>query len=201
MVAVGNLWEAQQALAYILQAPMVASTTAPWYDVVTGATKVIYTGRVMDVSIDGNTKDVEIVNTYGVNQLLHRKRAEIVTAKFKIVYQKGDSAVYIDGPGATYTSTLATGAAAFKQFQAGEKLTIGTGAGANRAAGALALILDNGDVLTAATKQLVCVVMNNAWCVERTLGLNSEGYVEENFTYKCLQRDYFEEDNFTGTYS
>ena len=198
MVSVGPLWEAQQALGYIMAAPMTQSTNHSWYDVFTAATRVNYTGRISNLAISGGTRDVKPINTFGVNQLKKHDRVEIIQAEFSIVYQKSDSALYLAGPALnTFTSTIVTGASTFTEFQYGEQPTIAK----NRSDGAVAFCMDNGDVTTSTGKQIAYVVMNNATCVSRELSLNSEGYVEEKFVFKCLARDYFEGDNFTGVYN
>ena len=194
----GPLWEAQEGLFYVTDAAMTISTTVPIYDTLQAASDEInFTGRCKDIRISGGTQDFVPVNTLGVTQLGHKKRPEIVEAVFTIVYQEGMPAKYVGGPTTTLTSTLLTGAADFNQYQYGEKST----AAARRVANAVILVLDNGETDASADRQVVVACLNNAYCTGRELSLDSEGFVEERLTFRCLATDYREEDNFAGTYS
>lgn len=196
-MASGPLWEAQEAEFYITDAAFTVSTTVPMYDTLQAATDEInFTGRCRDIRISGGVQDVAAVNTLGINQLIHEQRPPIVEAVFTIIYQEGMTAKYVGGAATTLTSTVITAASGFDQYNYGEKST----SAARRSSHGVFLVLDNGDTDASADRQLVVCALNEAYCTSREMSLNSEGYVEERLTFKCLAQNYREEDNFSGTY-
>ena len=195
-MAIGLIWEAPEAQLFVFSSALTISGVVPMYDTITGGTKTDYTGRCKDLSIRGLERDISAESTLGVNQIAHQKRPSAVEASFTIIHQENIGSQFLAGIATTLTSTLVTAAADFNQYQYGEKST----AAAKRVAGAIAFILDNQELLTSSDKKLVVAVLNNAYCTSRELSLDSEGFVEEKLTFKCMPQDYRDEDNFTGTY-
>lgn len=196
-MATGVLWYAQQAEVHIsgttLGSTALASTTQSLFSQLT--TPTAWTGRCKDLSISGGSRDMTAENTLGVNQLEMHGRPEIMSAEFTLVYEDGDSAAYIAGtPFATANVTTATAGnhyatGTFTRYQYGEKTT----AAADRAKMAVCFVLTN---MATTSNKTVYVILNEAVMTSRELSLNSEGYVEEKWTVKCLAQNYYEEDNF-----
>jgi len=189
-MAVGTLWYAQQAEAWInlggiASVPFTASFTQTLLELMGTSSTTIqtgyrkeWTGRVTNVSVRGGNRGYKAVDTLGIVQLGQQGRPELVTAEFGVIFENADAAIYITGSGVT-------GCTSYTRFQYGEKST----AAADRQKIAMLFKTTDGT-------KVYHFLMNNAYLIGRDMTLNSDGYVEEKWTIGALAQDCYEEDNF-----
>jgi len=211
-MAIGTLWYAQQAAVKILQGTLaegtattqVGCTTAALSQIIVNATTTTtgsgsirtWTGRVNNLTIRGGSRDGTAVNTFGINQLMHHGRPEVMTAEFTLLLENAQGAEYISGLPMVTTVSVAnytgTYTSTFTRWQYGEKST----SAADRPT--LAVLFTLNDAVATASNKTMNVLMNNSYLTNREMSLAADGTVEEKWTLKCLAQDYYEEDNFAN---
>lgn len=132
---------------------------------------------VKEVRISGAERDAETVKFIGYNESLDEKRATIVEATFTAAFQNKMIATMLCGTPALVTGT------SYYRIRAGEKSS------ADRVPKAMMFQLQSGS-------NFVNVLMNNAYMTTVEDSLAADGHMEQTFTFKCLAKDYYEEDNF-----
>jgi len=189
------IWYAKEAKVIIANAITTVTTNVPILDQLSATTgtasgynKLEWSGHVKDVTVSGGERDYTPVDVLGANQLGQQGRPGGKTISFTLVYQDGESNKYFVGDASSFDYS-ATGSAAtgtYSRYQGGEKTT------GDRVKHCLVFEVTDGT-----NNSFVCC--NNVYGVGREVSLNSDGHVEERWTLKCLDKDYYEEDNFSST--
>jgi len=172
------VWYAKQGAAKIVATALSnpeASEDPIWTQAVAGTD---ITEIVKEIRISGGERDYSPIDVFGANQLGQHGRPTIMQISFTKVYQDPSTA------GEDLMGDTITSPSGYNRYQGGEKSS------GDRVAKAVAVQFTDGT-------NIVNALLNNAYCTAREFGTDASGHVEESVTYKCLFKDYLEEDNIT----
>lgn len=183
MAAAYMIWYARHAAATIgaTIASVVAGTAL--YGQVTGGP--VLTMRIENMEITGGDMPVEVINTFGITQLLNEKRPELRKIAFDLVFSDTSKSAltYL------YGSALLTPPSGFLRYQGGEKATTAT----HRTRCAVGVNFTDGT-------NVVNALLNNALMTGYG-GPNqaSDDYGKVRIEFACVAGDYYEEDNLADS--
>jgi hypothetical protein len=174
------IWEAREATVNISEFLSTVQTTSTLLAQV-GSTE--YTDRVKDVSVTGGERDVETIPLLGENasgysnqEIFQKSVGSLRECSMTMIYKDVD----ISQLGAGTVST-SSGASTYKRIQGDQSLT----------KKAVLISFNDGT-------DYVNVLLNNAYVTKLgDLKIEADGHLTQEITFKCLAKDYYEEDNLS----
>ena len=172
------LWEAREATVNIGSTISVAATASLASQVTTTA----FTSKIKSVRVTGGDRDVESVPLIGENasgysnqEIFQKSVGELREANFTMIYDDGTATLL-----GTDTITTSGAAASYTRLQGDQDVT------------QKAVMITFTDGTNVAT-----LLLNNAYPIKLgDLSLDADGHLEQEITFKCLGKDYYEEYNF-----
>jgi len=173
------LWEAREATVTIGALLSTVETSSTLLTQVSGTE---FTGQCKNVRITGGERDIESVPLMGTtdgytNQEVFQKSVGTLRElSMTIVYQDGDASLY-----ATGTVSTTGSASTYVRIQGDQGVT----------QRAILVSFNSGS-------DYVNCLLNNSYSVKiGDISLDADGHAEQEVVFKCLAKDYYEEDNIT----
>lgn len=172
------LWEAREATVKIGAVLSTVQGSTTLLTQMSGGTD--FSGRCKNVTISGGERDVENIpllgatSGYANQEIFQKSVGTLREVTMTLIYT--DIEVSLMGAGTVATSGAASG---YKRIQGDQALT------------QKAILLSFTD-----STNYTNVLMNNCYCTKlNDLKIEADGHAEQEVTFKCLAKDYYEEDN------
>jgi len=174
------IWEAREATVKIGAVIATVQGSSTLLTQMSAATD--FTGECKTIAITGGERDVESIpllgttSGYANQELFQKSTGSLREVSLTLVYQDADLALL--GSGTVATSGTASG---YTRVQGDQETT----------QRAVILSFNTGS-------DYVNVMMNNCYPVKiGDIKIEADGHAEQEIVYKCLAKDYYEEDNLS----
>lgn len=175
------LWRAKQATITIAETIAEVLNTVELTDATQQLSSVDFSGQIKSVSISGAESDVESVFLFGINAS-GSQNADITESNMSM---------------REFSATLVYKDATVAELGGASKESIAA-TGFNRITGDTLRTLKSVLISFTDGNNSVNVLLNDAYMTKLgDISLDAEGHAEQEIMFKCLAKDYYEEDDFT----
>ena len=171
------LWEAREATVTI---GALLSTVGSASTLLAQVSGTDFTGQCKNISITGGERDVESVpllgetSGYANQEVFQKSVGSLREISMTLVYQDNDLSLY-----ATGSVSLADSLSTYVRIQGDQDVT------------RRAVLVSFND-----STSYVNILLNNAYATKiGDIKLDADGHAEQEIVFKCLAKDYYEEDN------
>jgi hypothetical protein len=169
-----SLWEAREATVKI--GDFVASVTSA-STLLQYCTGTDFSGECKNISITGGERDLESVPLLGTTdgytnqEIVQKSVGSLREISMTLIYKDTDTSIYATG--------TVTAPAGYQRIQGDQDVTKRS----------VCVSFNDGE-------DYVNVLLNNAYSVKvGDIKLDADGHAEQEIVFKCLAKDYYEEDN------
>lgn len=175
------LWRAKQATITIAESIVAVSETVALNDATQQQAAVDFSGQIKSVSISGAESDVESVFLFGSN-VSGSQNADITESNMSM---------------REFSATLVYKDATVAELGGAAKVSVGV-TDFNRITGDTTRTLKSVLIKFTDGSNTVNVLLNSAYMTKLgDISLDAEGHAEQEIMFKCLAKDYYEEDDFS----
>ena len=172
------LWEAREATVKIADAAL--STVEGSATLLSQVANTDFSGECKNISITGGERDLESIPTmgetsgYANQEVVQKSVGSLREISMTLIYKDNDVGLFATGTVATSGS-----ASTYTRIQGDQDVT---------ARAVLVSFNDGSDYVNC--------LLNNAYSVKvGDIKLDADGHAEQEVVFKCLAKDYYEEDN------